>query len=144
MKERVGAYAVRFDSAFNSEVESFYLARFAEGDSAILQQKMARDHVKALRSPLRLLQTLLAIPLFLFTDFQLGVTRAALAVDLVRLALRLQGKSKKEQLATWLRSHSLVEAVAKRCALLTIFDTVREDLANTEELHEFCRYLRDN
>ena len=69
LKMRVGAFAVLEKSPFGSiqnHETSLYCQRFAEGDCAVLEQKMARDCVKQYsKSPLLLLWQVLNIPIVL-------------------------------------------------------------------------------
>lgn len=49
IKSKVGSFSVQEDSPFSTEKNleaSLYCQRFAEGDAAVLEQKMARDHIK--------------------------------------------------------------------------------------------------
>lgn len=70
-----------------------------------------------------------------------GCARAMLSLDLLRLALRLQGKRGAAMVETWLESHQLITHIATLMARLTIFDAVVPMMRNTKELDAFKRHM---
>merc|ERR1712156_394449 len=65
LKLKVGSYCLQSNSLFGPRNEILYAYRFAEGDSSILKQKMARDSLKAIsRNPLNLLGLFMSLPVY--------------------------------------------------------------------------------
>ena len=120
--------------------------RFAEGDTSILRQKMAREALKAVMAG-----GLVGLPLELFRAgvhyFQnrggLGRQRAELSVLLVRTILSFYGKRGPARLEAWFEAHREVERIAKLRALLTIHDEVAhlDGVRGSRELQLFKDYF---
>ena len=55
LKERVGALSLQEDGPFGGKNDILYVFRFAEGDSAVLRQKMARDLLNKNKAPLKVI-----------------------------------------------------------------------------------------
>jgi len=144
LKERVGAWGVTEQGAFNSDIEAIYLARFAEGDSSILQQKMCRDQIKSLSNPLNLIKTFFGAFLSFSETGVVAFARFKYAFDKINLALKLNSTTgnTEKMVKTFLENHELVERISKRSALLTIHDSVKRELNGTAEFEYFLEYLR--
>ena len=141
LKEGVGSLSLFEHGPFGSQNDILYIFRFAEGDSAILQQKLVRDALKPLRSPVNLFKILASIPLtLLWNSDGMGMYRASLNWKLFSLVRKLN-VSKSKQVGVWLESHALIKEVAHKKALLTIYDSVKSKMANTYELDLFKEYI---
>ena len=125
LKLRVGAFAVQEHSPFGTRVNfetSLYCQRFAEGDCAILEQKMARDLIKGYaKAPWRMAVDLVQMPRLLFSRRPLLRVQLAWARILLAGHLMLAGGDLR---ASWLEGHELVENVARRASILSIYDTI--------------------
>ena len=148
LKARVGAYSLMRDGAFDfRHCELLYLIRFAEGDSGILAQKMARDTLRSVSSAPRLAAALLRLPLAcLRARFSSANTVAPaqyrLQLDLIALALKLFGKSGQALMASWLAEHDLVERIARKAALMTVYDVVAQSPSISKvDLQYFAQLL---
>jgi len=139
LKARVGSLSLQDEGPFGSKTDILYVYRFAEGDTSILRQKMARDSLKAVAKN-GIFKELLNIPLSLILNKGgVGCTRAKLSWTLVKLAAKFVGKRGKAKLKAWFEAHREVERVAKLRALLTVYDDVRgrEGLRGSRELQLF-------
>lgn len=121
LKERVGAFAIQGHSPFTSEREAMlYCLRFAEGDSAILLQKIARNKVKRYhRYPASMLTDLLALPLYLARRH--AWEHILLTGHSIWLTLKLLFAKNKN--ASWLQSHELVELIARTQIKLHVLES---------------------
>ena len=140
LKARVGSLSLQATGPFGSQTDILYVYRFAEGDSAILQQKMTRDALKRIGTLPGILRELLSLPFQLLANKHgLGSQRIRLSIALVQLAVSMIGLSREDKMTAWFKSHGLVERVAKMTAMLTIYDAVceREGLKGTRELRLF-------
>jgi acyl-CoA oxidase len=150
LKLLVGAYSLlsRHDDgvlgAFDPRMcEIFFLARFAEGDSGALKQKLAHDAMRPIAKPAGLLRCILSLP-FLYArhlssigdDRQVAGARLRNNLDRLQLALTLKLPSAKSAVERWLASHELVERVALSTAQLIIFDTPSTLIANYHQLFQ--------
>ena len=130
LKGRVGAYSLMFDGAFDlRHTEIYYLIRFAEGDCGILLQKMARDALRPVSSPLGLLRSICTLPIaFVKSCFastnSLTQSHFAQQRDTTLLALKLLGVSGPKLTSSWLNNHALIEKIAERFAFITIHECV--------------------
>ena len=137
LKKRVGSLSLQSTGPFGSQTDILYVYRFAEGDSAILQQKMTRDALKRIGSLPGILRELLSVPFQILTNKHgLGSQRVRLSMALVQMAIAMIGLSRKDKMKAWFDAHALVERIAKLTAMLTIYDSVceREGLKGTREL----------
>jgi len=140
LKERVGSLTLLSHGPFGSKNDILYVFRFAEGDSAILQQKMVRDSLKSIASLPKLLLALGKLPItFLLNQGGVGLQRTQLQWGLIKLAFSMLGVSKDKMVAKWLESHELIETIAKLSARLTIYDSIYNKLWGTRELAFFRR-----
>lgn len=96
LKQEVGSYALMGDSGF-AHLDFLCCCKFAEGDSRILMQKMARDALKR----------------FAKEPAALGDGEAARLCAELGTALRRAGKDKAAQAAAWDEQHALVYALAE-------------------------------
>lgn len=130
LKARVGAYSLMKEGAFDfRHCEIFYLIRFAEGDSGILAQKMAKDALRVVSTPQGILSSLLRLPSLALRSFLASTNSPARARclqlrDMISLAFSLFGLRGSAQMHAWLNNHALVEKIARRAAFLTIHDVV--------------------
>ncbi len=125
---------------FGTAPDILYVYRFAEGDSTILQNKMARDTLKGVSSFTGICMELLALPFKALLDRNgIGAVRVVLSVELLRVAGAMLFKNKKKQTTEWFDSHARIERIAKLHAMITIYDTVckREGLRGSKELELF-------
>jgi hypothetical protein len=126
IKARVGSYSVQEDSPFGTirALEaSLYCQRFAEGDAAVLEQKMARDHIKHYaKAPWLIVSDVLLLPIRAFSSpapllsIAAGLAKARLALTM----LIWGGRDKQRATTLWFESHELVTQVARLQSLLTI------------------------
>ena len=147
LKMRVGSYALQEGSPFGTAPDILYVYRFAEGDSTILQNKMARDTLKGVSSFKGICFALLALPFLALIDRNgIGAVRVALSVELLRVAGAMLFLNKKKQMTEWFESHAKVERIAKLHAMITIYDTVckREGLRGSKELELFKKVHIDS
>lgn len=131
LKARVGSLSLQSNGPFGSQTDILYVYRFAEGDSSILRQKMARDRLKKIvtgpAGSLGILLELCRVPIHYLTDRSgLGHARAELSLRLVQLGFALFGKRGKSKVNAWFEAHHLVEKVAKLHARLSIYDDVAD------------------
>ncbi len=143
LKAKVGSFSVQEESPFSTEINyeaSLYCQRFAEGDAAVLEQKMARldqvvlfcffvltkssrDHIKHyakapwmiftdlfVKTPLKLLKTRRDI----WLEVELAISKARLALHML-----LFGRGRNAT-KVWLEAHKLVERVARLQSQATI------------------------
>jgi acyl-CoA oxidase len=136
LKRAVGSFSVLEDSPFGSRLNAealLYCVRFAEGDSAVLCQKIARDAIKQYqRKWWLLLSDSLRLPVLALVDW----TSASLLYYKLRLAMGMlfYGSIKggggdlkaKRQIFTWLHSHALVNRIAKLTCDIAIRDLSQE------------------
>lgn len=168
LKERVGSLSLFQNGPFGSRTDFLYVFRFAEGDSAVLRQKMARDSLKVMqKSPFfafvshflastglfmrfgvlhPLLATLLGGFAKPFTpspaETRAGLFRSKYYWDLMRLACSMIGVPRRESVKAWLECHSTVERVANRLSVLTVYDSVKKELKGSRQLNCFAeRYM---
>jgi len=141
IKETVGSLSLFDHGPFGSKNDLLYVFRFAEGDSNILQQKMVRDALKKIASPVRLAGEGFNILGAIFKNKgNTGFSRSSLSLQLVQLALRMR-VPKSQMIPVWLESHAIIKSVAHKKALLTIYDTVYPAMAGTRELELFRQYM---
>jgi len=144
LKEGVGSLSLFEHGPFGSKNDLLYVFRFAEGDSAILQQKLARDAVKKLQSPIGLLKEALKVPMAILANHNgKGVYRAQMSMALVSLALKLNGP-KSKMMEKWLESHAVIKDIAHKRALLTILDAVSPSMKGTKEFAMFQQFMNEN
>jgi len=108
LKQEVGSYALMKSSAF-AHLDFLSCCKFAEGDSRILMQKMARDAVRALSKG--------TVPA--------DAAEARLCADLAA-ALAPAGKDKAAAAALWDENWELVYALAEAIMDRTIADALAE------------------
>jgi len=127
LKKVVGSYALFEESPWGTKSDILYVLRFAEGDSAILQQKMARDAVRSLSGFGGILRALVSVPFDLIRQKNSeGLLRAKLTMELVSLGLVMSRTSKNEMVDTWLSRHQLISSIARKISVLTILDEVSQ------------------
>jgi len=147
IKKTVGSYSLMEKSPFGSQTDTLFVFAFAEGDVAILQQKMTRDLLKKLNL-FGLAKTALSLPYTLLKNQKgVGIQETMLKLDMVKLGLTMADAKRKSHrenpsllINAWLDSHSLVNKIARRKSLLTILDDVSE-LEGTYEYEIFKRYV---
>lgn len=148
LKIRVGSFALQEGSPFGTAPDILYVYRFAEGDSTILQNKMARDSLKRVSSlPGIVRESLSLFSSALLDRNGIGKVRVALGVERLRLAITMLLKGSKEaQMEEWFLAHGRIERIAKLHAMITIYDTVcgREGLKGSRELELFRRVHLDS
>eukprot|EP00756_Hemistasia_phaeocysticola_P037076 Hpha_TRINITY_DN16678_c1_g2::TRINITY_DN16678_c1_g2_i1::g.183878::m.183878/K00232/E1.3.3.6, ACOX1, ACOX3; acyl-CoA oxidase len=137
LRERAGAIAMLADGPFGSKNDCFYAVRFAEGDSAILIQKMARDLLKPLMGPIGMARTLAKYAMPAVSDR--ARMESEVAGDLLSLARNMYGHRGNAKIDEWFSNHALVETIATKTAIMTVHDVVSKKMAGTQELDWFQR-----
>eukprot|EP00388_Colpodella_angusta_P000053 GDKJ01000182.1.p1 GENE.GDKJ01000182.1~~GDKJ01000182.1.p1 ORF type:complete len:593 (-),score=143.80 GDKJ01000182.1:152-1909(-) len=171
LKERVGALSLFDHGPFGVRTDFLYVFRFAEGDSAVLRQKMARDALKVVqKNPMVVILKYLC--LWMWSILRFGVfhpilstclgflasvitptpneTRAELYrgsmyLDVVYLTVIMMMSGKKQMMKAWRDNHSLIETVADKISILNIYDTVKHDdeIKNSRQLNSFTKRFMD-
>ncbi len=114
----MGSFSVQEDSPFGTTLNlesSLYCQRFAEGDAAVLEQKMARDCIKHYAAnPLAIVTDFFSSPLRAFRSAAPPGLVLRLALAKARLAVHMLvfGRDKKKAVSVWLEAHELVTSVA--------------------------------
>ena len=132
LKDRVGSYCLQKRSPFGVRTDVLYIYQFAEGDSGILKQKMARELVQAvIASPV------LAAKMCWTAAFGSGL-RQQHAAALLRLAVQLAGCSKDQMRERWFKNHELIERIARTHCILEVRDVVLRAVGgNSPQLERF-------
>lgn len=111
LKERVGSLSLQGNGPFGTQTDILFVYRFAEGDTSILRQKMARETLKAVAKGgiLGLIGKLIHMPFQLAFDIDgLGKYRAALSWNTLKLAVSMMGKQGQQKLQVgniFIRTH---------------------------------------
>jgi acyl-CoA oxidase len=124
LRQLVGAYGLAAGSQFGI-MDIFLCMRFAEGDTRVLQQKLARDLLRALRGPR--IAALAASVATRTVASHAGLLDAPATMWLRRDQLLLSMAARmlpKPTLDTWLGLAGVPYAAARWHALATIHDTV--------------------
>jgi hypothetical protein len=138
LKERVGALSLQDKGPFGGQTDILYVFRFAEGDSAVLRQKMVRDLLGRAKSPSALVSRTLGLPVVWMKDC--GSARTSLHLNVLKLVSRMAFVPKKAQTVRWLEEYELIERIANCYAQLTVLDDVAEVMRGTRELQHFRHY----
>jgi len=145
LKEKVGAFSVQEHSPFGTAQSfetSLYCQRFAEGDCAILEQKMARDSIKHYaKSPIAMVKgetcfisfSLIFIQFSSLDLFRIPLLYArkstALEAQLLFAKLMLAGHMMMvsgDKTKAWLEGHEMVTKVARLQSILSIQQTIEK------------------
>lgn len=138
LKGRVGSYSLQARGPFGYQTDLMYVFQFAEGDSGILKQKMARDHLGYLTAnPLRLVKETF------FSLFGSGIRRRGATASL-KLVWRMAGARGSEKVSRWLKNHSLVEDVAMAHCILTVRSATHKLGISSEERDAFDKWFGVN
>eukprot|EP00041_Stephanoeca_diplocostata_P001427 m.19969 g.19969 ORF g.19969 m.19969 type:complete len:594 (-) comp11997_c0_seq2:318-2099(-) len=146
LKAHVGSLSLQETGPFGTATDILYVYRFAEGDSAILQQKLARDALKRVQTVPGLLAEVAHLPLHWLSNRNgAGAQRIALSVELIRLAVSMIGLTRQQKMTAWFAKHRQIERIAKLKAMLTVYDTVahRAGLTGSRELALFKKLHLD-
>jgi hypothetical protein len=134
LKSKVGACSLQKSGPFGSKNDLLYIFQFAEGDSGILKQKMARDALTAtLASPAKVLAA--AFYSVFGTGAQKTLGRAKLS-----LAWWMMGAKGQAKLDRWFAAHKLVEEVATAHCVLLVRATIARKMS-AAELAAFDEYF---
>lgn len=149
-KRLVGSYSLMASSPFGTAPDLLYVFQFAEGDSGILKQKIARDLLTRLSASLLSMGGLLvgyglaALPLQRdATGQQLRQNYALTALELIKT---MSGAGKGQQrVNAWLEAHATVNRLAVLRCLIVLRDVViREDptMVGSVELASFDAFFK--
>lgn len=142
LKERVGSFSLLQHGPFGAKNDLLYVFRFAEGDSGVLCQKMVRDALRTVQSPLALVaHAALRLPLALLSG---NSAWFSYGWDLLTLVLDMSTKSRTAMVPAWLEAHALVERIGRKLALLTVYEDVQGVMAGSRELEVFKRRYIDS
>ena len=141
LRQLVGAYGLMADSPFGQS-DIFLCMRFAEGDTRVLQQKMARDILKQAASPLALLGLIFHCVLgsaarllgLMSNNALLKLKRDSL---LLRMAWRLLGVRKEKMPEVWLALAESPYRLAHLHAVWVIHSAVVAAYGNGKETSLF-------
>ena len=135
-KGLVGSFALMSHGPFGTAPDLLYVFQFAEGDSAILRQKIARDLLTQIaKSPAQLM--LLAWNAFFKPSGSLESKFANTALELVRA---MRGTRSNNKLDLWRNAHVLINRLAWIRCVMTVRETaIKEDpsLKGSQELADF-------
>lgn len=114
LKGKIGAWALQESGPFGGQTDLLYVFQFAEGDSGILKQKMARDLLtQTIAKPQAVLGHVFSA--IFGTGIQRRQSRALLS-----LAYKMAGAKGPKKVTNWLDNHKLVEEVAMGHCVLTV------------------------
>jgi acyl-CoA oxidase len=149
-KRLVGSYSLMSDSPFGTAPDILYVFQFAEGDSGILKQKIARDLITRLSgSPLTMAGLLLDFSLAALPLRQDAVgqrLRQNYVTSAFELLRAMSGAGKGQaRVNRWLDSHELVNRLAvHRCLVVVREAVLTEDpsLVGSAELAAFDAFYK--
>eukprot|EP00744_Colponema_vietnamica_P013341 GILI01018694.1.p1 GENE.GILI01018694.1~~GILI01018694.1.p1 ORF type:complete len:610 (+),score=73.31 GILI01018694.1:88-1917(+) len=115
LKGAIGSWSLSADSPFGGNIENLYAYKFAEGDTNILVQKVAKDVI--VRSGLSFGNILRA----LFSPTLPSSSLASASLSLAwAVGFKTIGQSSEKKMRVWFGQHRLVKEVAWRHATETI------------------------
>ena len=150
LKLRVGSYCLQSDSPFGSRTDILYVLRFAEGDTAILKQKMVRDCLKSIQRSMMMnvLLLIIGIPYYFLRHFMLNGgdgmrdgLQYKLNLNLLYLVGSMIGIDRSEYVCKWFESYKVIERIAKLKANLIIHDAVFPKLKGTKQFDSFKKHI---
>ena len=144
-KRLVGSYSLMSHGPFGTAPDLLYVFQFAEGDSSILKQKIARDLLT--RASSSVLETLKVLNPIILPASSIGARlRKNFAITTARLLSEMRQAGRGQaKVNAWLEAHETVNKLATlRCLVLVREVVLKEDpsLEGSLELEAFDQFFK--